>query len=397
MTIQFPQYPVCTDEIIAAVTRRLRSGQWTRLEGAPELEAQWEAYMGGGHAWFVSSGTAALEAIFLGHNIQPGDEIVTTPYTWGASVAAILAIGAVPVFADIDYATGQIDPESVAARITPRTRAILAVHLFGVPSPMPRLQAIAKARGLLLFEDASQAHGATLDGVKVGRFGDAAAFSCMGLKPFGATEGGMALFRCPEARERAYLYGRHPRGIDPERVRRLEAEGLLDTLQLGWRPCAVSAAILSARLPALDAENKGRRDNARRLRDRLAGLPGFALPDEPPGCEPVYHLLSMLVDPATCPHSRAEVLARLRAKGLPAFLYIPTPVHRMKRLNPAGYDGPAVLWHPWLRQAGVDYARVSCPAAERRCACAIEFSWNFTRYDPAAMDALAAAIREALA
>jgi len=397
MSISFPQYPVCTEEIVEAVTRQLRSGQWTRLEGAPELEAQWEGYMGGGRAWFVSSGTAALEAIFLGHNIQPGDEIVTTPYTWGASVSAILAIGAIPVFADIDYATGQIDPGSVEACITAKTRAILAVHLFGTPSPMPQLQAIAKARGLLLFEDASQAHGATLQGVKVGAFGDAAAFSCMGLKPFGATEGGLALFRCAEARERAYLYGLHPRGIEAERVRRLEADGLLDTLQLGWRPSAISAAILSARLPGLDAENQGRRDNARRLREQLAGLPGFGLPDEPPASEPVYHLLSLLVDPDACPWSHAQVLERLRAKGLPAFRYIPKPVHRMKRLNPAGYDGPPVLWHAWLRQAGVDYARTSCPAAERRSDCAIEFSWNFTAHDPAAMDAIAAAIRAALA
>ncbi|MGC9451180.1 MAG: DegT/DnrJ/EryC1/StrS family aminotransferase [Oceanipulchritudo sp.] len=396
MNIRFPDYPSCTNEIIEAVTRQLQSGKWTRLEGAPELESEWEAYLGAGHAWFLSSGTAALEAILLGHDIGPGDEIITTPYTWGASVAAILAIGAVPVFADIDFQTGQIDPESVKGCIGEKTRGILAVHLFGIPSPMRELAEIASEKGLLLFEDASQAHGARIGGRKVGTFGDAAAFSCMGLKPLGATEGGLAVFKSAASREKAYLYGRHPRGMDPDRVAHLEAKGLLDTLQLGWRPSAISAAILSARLPRLDAENRGRRENARYLRELLEGIPGFGLPGEPPDTDPVYHLLSFIVDPAHSPHSRDGVLDRLRRAGLPAFPYIPRPVHRMKRLNPAGYEGPRVMWHPWLRHSGIDYSATSCPRAEMRAARALEFAWNFTGEDPASMEAIAKTIRESL-
>jgi dTDP-4-amino-4,6-dideoxygalactose transaminase len=397
MKITFPDYPVCTEEILAVVEKQLKSGAWTRLEGAPELEAKWEAWMEGGHAWFLSSGTAALEAIFLGHGIQPGDEIVTTPYTWGASVSAILAIGAVPVFADVNFQTGQIDPDSARSCISNKTRAILAVHLFGTPSPMRELAEIASSRGLYLFEDASQAHGARLDGQRVGSFGDAAAFSCMGMKPFGATEGGIAFFKDAGARERAYLYGRHPRGIDPVRVAHLEAEGLLDTLQLGWRPSAISAAILEARLPHLDRENAGRRANARALREQLKGLPGVALPGEPAGADPVYHLLSFIADPVECPFAPEEVLTRLRGEGLPVFRYIPKPVHRMKRLNPAGYDGPPVMWHSWLRQSGVDYSRTRCPNAEKRSACAFEMSWNFTTEDPGSMSMIAGAFKRALA
>lgn len=379
-----------------AVRRQLDSGNWTRLEGAPELEAQWEAWQGWGHAWFLSSGTAALEAVFLGHEIGPGDEIITTPYTWGASVSAILAIGAIPVFADIDYETGQIDPQSVAPLISPRTRAILAVHLFGTPAPVPDLAAIARQNGLLLFEDASQAHGATLHGSRVGTFGDAAAFSCMGLKPLGATEGGLALFKSESARERAYLYGRHPRGIAPARVEHLEADGLLDTLQLGWRPSAISAAILSARLPDLDRENAARRDNARHLRRCLAPIKGIALPEEPPESGPVYHLLSFLARTEELPFPAGELIDRLREAGLPVFRYIPKPVHRMKRLNPAGYAGPRVLWHDWLRAAGVDYRTTACPAAEKRSRNAFELSWNFTEPDHEAMETIAEAFRAAL-
>lgn len=393
---EFPRYPGCTEAILEAVKVQLESGVWTRLEGAPELEAAWERHQGGGFAWFVSSGTAALEAILLGHNIQPGDEIITTPYTWGASVSAILAIGAVPVFADIDLHTAQIDPLSVKERVGPRTKAILAVHLFGTPCPLVELAELAREHGLLLLEDASQAHGARLNGKQVGNFGEAAAFSCMGLKPWGATEGGMTLFRSAEARERAYLYGRHPRGMDPARVEALQQAGLLDTLQLGWRPCALSAAILLARLPHLESENAGRRANARTLRLLMGDLPGIVLPGEPPGTEPVYHMLSFLTEPERGGLPREELLPRLRAEGLPVFCYIPVPVHRMKRLNPVGYDGPPVLWHPWLRAAGVDYSQTHCPQAERRCALAFEMPWNFVREDPESMEKIAHAFRRAV-
>lgn len=394
--MEFPAYPKASPAVIDAVVKQLESGAWTRLEGAPELEQKWEAFQGGGHAWFLSSGTAALEAIFLGHGIMPGDEIITTPYTWGASVSAILAIGAVPVFADINYQSGQIDPASVGKCITTKTRAILGVHLFGIPCPMVELKALAAENNLTLFEDASQAHGARLDGQRVGNFGNAAAFSCMGMKPLGATEGGLALFKSADARERAYLYGRHPRGMDPERVACLEKAGLLDTLQLGWRPSAISAAILEARLPALDAENRGRRDNARLLREKISDLPGLCLPDEPEGTEPVYHLLSFLINADSCPYRREELLQRLRDNGLPVFSYIPKPVHRMKRLNPCGYEGPPVLWHPWLREAGVDYTETSCPEAERRSRHSFEMSWNFTTFDPSSMDSISKAFHRAL-
>lgn len=395
--IEFPDYPQCSPAILEAVTRQLQSGQWTRLEGAPELEADWERYHGQGHAWFLASGTAALEALFLGHEIGPGDEIITTPYTWGASVSAILAVGAIPVFADIDPATAQIDPRSVESLVGPRTRAILAVHLYGIPSPMPELKRIADRAGIHLFEDASQAHGATLHGSKVGTFGDAAAFSCMGLKPFGATEGGLALFGDPEARERAYLYGRHPRGIDADRVAALEEEELLDTLQLGWRPSALSAAILRARLPSLDHENAARRTNARHLRGLLEGIPALHMVEEPPGGDAVYHLLSFTVDPDRDPDGLEGRLNKLRREGLPVFRYIPRPVHRMKRLNPVGYQGPRVLWHDWLRAYGIDYSNTSCPRAEARSTNGFEMPWNFIEDAPADMEAIAAAFRKAFA
>ncbi len=388
-----PDHPVRRPEVIAAAVRVLEAGDWTRLEGAPETEAALRDYHGGGEVWFVASGTAALEAIMLGHEIGPGDEVVTTPYTWGATVSSILAIGAVPVFADIDRTTGLLDVASVAAAITPRTRAILAVHLFGHPCDAVALRKLADERGILLFEDGSQAHGARLHGERVGRFGHAAAFSCMAMKLLGGTEGGYAVFEDPLAAERAYLHGKHPRGLNADARERLEARGLLDSLQLGWRPCAVGAALVEAALPFLDGEIAARRANAARLRANLAGEAAVLMPPELPGAEGCHHLLSLLHDSETSGLSRADYVQRLNSRGAGAFVYIPTPIHRLRRLNPASYEGPRVFWHDQIRRAGVDYRETHCPNAEWRSANAVELGFNWTVENPDAMDQLADVLR----
>ncbi len=400
-----PPYPSRRPEVIEAAVRVLRDGDWTRLEGAPELEADLAAWHGPGVdgratiAWYVASGTAALEAIMLGHGLGPGDEVITTPYTWGATVSAILAIGAIPVFADVDPLSGLIRPETVEPLITAKTRAIMCVHLFGHPCDARALRAIADRRGLLLFEDGSQAHGARLHGTRVGAFGHAAAFSCMGLKLLAGTEGGYALFRDPVAAEHAYLYGRHPRGLAPDRAQALGAAGLLDSLQLGWRPCAIGAALVRAALPFLDAENAARRRNAAVLRRRLADVPGVTIAPELPGAEGCYHLLSLVHHHDKTGLAREQFSQRLAAEGAGNFHYIPVPIHRLTRLDPHGYakNGPRVLWHEQLVRAGVDYRKTSCPGAEWRAPREVTLGFNWTQDDPEAMDQLAEAIRRACA
>jgi len=395
ITERMPPYPTRRPEVIAAAVDALQRGEWARLEGVPETEAALREYHGGSHVWFISSGTAALEAILLGHGIGPGDEVITTPYTWGATVSAILAIGAIPVFADIDPISGLLDPDTVESCITPRTRAILAVHLFGHPCDAVRLRGIADRHGLFLFEDGSQAHGARLHGRVVGRFGQASAFSCMGLKLLAGTEGGYCLFEDGEAEANAWLYGRHPRGMDPARRERLAQGGLLDALQLGWRPCAVSAALVRAALPWLDSENATRRRNAACLRTRLEGVRGITLPPEIPGAQGCYHLLSLVVHSEEIGVSRDEFLRRMNAQGAGAFVYIPVPIHQLPRLNPHNYKGPRVLWHDALLRAGVDYRETKCPGAEWRSAHTVELGFNWTLDNPHAMEQLAAAVRAA--
>jgi dTDP-4-amino-4,6-dideoxygalactose transaminase len=399
--IQAPVFPVRRREVIAVALDRLAHREWTRLEGEPETEAALAAYHGRGIAgtapevWYVASGTAALEAILLGHGIGPGDEVVVTPYTWGATVAAILMVGAIPVFADVDRLTGLLDPVAAEAAITPATRAIMCVHLFGMPCDGTRLREIADRRGILLFEDGSQAHGARWRGTRVGAFGHAAAFSCMGLKLLAGTEGGYAVFHDPAAAERAYLYGKHPRGLKPERAAALAADGLLDALQLGWRPCTVGAALVQAALPHLDGEIAARRRNAMVLRHHLDGCAAVAMPPEAEGAEGCWHLLSLVFHPERAGCDLETYRARLQERGVGTFRYIPVPIHRLKRLNPCGYDGPRVLWHEQLRRAGVDYRRISCPNAEWRAEREFTMGFNWTVDDPEAMAQLAVALRSA--
>ena len=398
-THQPPAYPVRHEESLEVIADLLRHKEWTRLEGAPELEADLEAFHGPDQqgrapiAWFIASGTAALEAIMLGHGIGPGDEVVTTPYTWGATVSAILAIGAIPRFADIDADSGLLTPENVAAAITPQTKAVMVVHLFGQVVDLAGMRRVCDDANVLLFEDASQAHGARFNGQRVGNWGDAAAFSCMGLKPLAGTEGGYALFRDMQAAEAAYLYGKHPRGLSADAEARLGGAGLLDALQLGWRNSPVSAALLRCALPHLDEENAARRANAQWLRDAIADCPLVDIASEVPGSEGVYHLLSLIW--------RGEQSKRqawhdaLNQRGVETFFYIPVPIHRLKRLNPQGYDGPRVLWHDQLIRHGIDYRQVSLPAAEWRSEHTLEMGFNWTQENQPAMKDLGACICEA--
>jgi dTDP-4-amino-4,6-dideoxygalactose transaminase len=400
---QMPVFPTRRPEVLAAAQRHLASSDWVRLEGPLELErdlVQWHGPSGDGRdasVFAVSSGTAALMAMLLGHEIGEGDEVITTPYTWGATVSAVLAVGAIPVFADVDRLTGLIDPVAVDALVTPRTRAVLCVHLFGQSCDMDALRAVADRHRVLLLEDGSQAHGARWRGRPAGTFGDAAAFSCMGLKMLAGTELGYAVFRDARAAERAWLYGRHPRGYTPGTADRLGGADLLDALQLGWRPCSVAAELVRAALPYLDMEAAARRRNLARLCRHLDGCDGLVVPPEPATAEGVPHLLSLVHHDDRTGRTRAEIAQRLSDGGVWNMHYIPTPIHRARRMLHKGYHGPRVLWHGHLERAGVDYARVSCPNAEWRAQREITLGFNWTVDDPEAMAQLAAVIRWASA
>lgn len=399
LTRTMPVFPTRRPEVLAAAQRHLAQGDWVRLEGAVDLERDLHAWHGPGHdgrdpsLFVVSSGTAALMAMLLGHEIGEGDEVITTPYTWGATVSAVLAVGAIPVFADVDRITGLIDPATIPALVTPRTKAILCVHLFGQSCDMDALRAVADRHKLLLLEDGSQAHGATWRGRVAGTYGDAAAFSCMGLKMLAGTELGYAVFHDHRAAERAWLYGRHPRGYTPGAADRLGGADLLDALQLGWRPCTVAAELVRSALPYLDMEAAARRRNLARLRRHLDGCTGLVVPPEPEQASAVPHLLSLVHHEDRTGRTRAQVSERLSEGGVWNMHYIPTPIHRARRMLHKGYRGPRVMWHGHLERAGIDYAKVSLPGAEWRAPREITLGFNWTVDDAEAMEQLAAVIR----
>lgn len=230
-----------------------------------------------------NAGTSALHAAYFGLGLRPGDEVVVPTYTFLATVTPLLQCGAVPVFADIDPDTLTVDPASVASRITERTRALVVTHIWGHPADMPALMRIAEDHGLAIVEDCSHAHGATLDGRRVGTFGVAACFSLEGHKPMVAGEGGVLLTRSRTLYERSLLLGHFGRRVKDEVV----DPGLRAFAETGfghkYRMHPLGAAIALEQLRKLDGHIARRRANLDLLAGLLDPIPGISPPITRPG------------------------------------------------------------------------------------------------------------------
>ena len=307
--------------ILDAVREVVESGVFILGPNVKALEAETAADIGVAHAIGVANGTDALVLALRAHGIGPGDEVVCPAYTFYATPESIAAVGATPVFADIDAATYQLDPAAVEAAVTERTRAIMAVHLFGHPAPMRELRAIADARGLLLIEDAAQAYGASLDGARCGAIGDIATFSFFPTKNLGGFGDGGLVTTGDEA--------------IAERIRELRFHGSKDKrtfTQVGMnsRLDEMQAAILRVLLPELAGWNASRRAVASRYAelglDRFVDLPGVA-----PGAEEIYHLYVV-----RC-RDRAAVQGALAAAEVGSVVYYDTPHHLQPVFAHLGY------------------------------------------------------------
>jgi dTDP-4-amino-4,6-dideoxygalactose transaminase len=354
-----------------------------------EAENAIAAWQGVPHCLLASSGHAALQDCLMGLEISWGDEVITTPYTWGASISCILHNNAVPVFVDVCPVTGLLDPAAVAAAITPRTRAILAVHIFGQAANLTALRAIADGHGLKLIEDGSQAHGALHAGRKVGTFGHAAGFSCMGGKLLASAEGGYMFTPDKDVYWKAALCGQHMgRSLEPDFPHE-RLDRYIDSLVYTYRLSPLVAVMLTEQIRKLDAEIAGRRENVRLLRAAMAGLCLFSFPDYAAGDEPSYHMLTMNVDAAAAGLAKQTVYQALRAEGVGCFQYIPSPISTWPRLHWQTYDGPKVMWTEPLRQSGIDYRSVRVPHCEQKIARSLELGWNYTVPDAAGMQRLA--------
>ena len=315
------QYGPLRAEIDAALASVLDSGKFILGPEGRALEATVGERLGGRPCVGVANGTDALVIALHALGIGPGDEVITTPYTFYATAEAVARVGATPVFCDIDPATYCIDPEAVRARIGPATRALLPVHIFGHPAPMAQLGEIAREHGLVVVEDAAQAFGARAPEGEIATFGDAATFSFFPTKNFpGMGDGGMVVCRDEEL---------------AERVRRLRFHGSTDKVsfeEVGYnsRLDDLQAAIIRVFYPHLDGWNARRAQAA----DWYAqeGLGEFmTLPGVAAGANHIYHLFM-----ARHPR-RAEVQAALTQAGVASAVYYGIPMHLQPVFASRGY------------------------------------------------------------
>ena len=314
--------PAIGPEEQAAVAAVLASGQLAQGPQVRAFEEAFAAFAGVPHAVAVSSGTTALHLALLAHGLGPGDEVITTAFSFIASANCALFVGARPVFADIEPDAYTLDPAKVEAAITPRTRAILPVHLFGHPSDLTALQAIADRHGLALIEDACQAHGAQWQGRPIGAAATAC-YSFYATKNMTTGEGGLITTPDAALAERLRLLRAHG---SPVRYRH-------ESLGYNFRLTDIQAAIGLSQLPKLPAWNAARRANAAYLTDRLTGLPHVCTPSVRPGAESVFRQYTIrLVD-----RDRDAAVETLRAAGVGTGVFYPLPIHQQPLYRELGY------------------------------------------------------------
>ncbi len=314
--------PMLGDDERKGVLAVLESGNLVQGRVVAELEAAFAQWCGVKHAVAVSSGTAGLHVALMAHGIKAGDEVITSPFTFIASANAALFVGARPVFCDIDPTTFCLSPEQVEAAITPRTRAIMPVHLYGYPAAMPDLLAIARRHDLVVIEDACQAHGASINGRKVGGLGASAVFSLYPSKNMIAGEGGLITTNDDAVAGLARRLRSHGASATYEH----------DMLGYNFRLSELHAAIAVSQLRRLNGFNAARRHNAAMLTKGLAGAPGIVTPSEQPGYQHVYHQYTLQV-----PSGRDALQQKLAEMEIETRVYYPIPVHKQPMYRDLGY------------------------------------------------------------
>lgn len=385
-------HPNLTARAIRRATRLLEKGMTVGLGKhhpvIKEAEDAIAAWQGVRHCMVVSSGHASLQMSLVGLEIGPGDEVITTPYSWGASTSCILHCGAIPRFTDVFPDTGLMDPATIEPLITKRTRAILPVHIHGQPSDMPAILRVARRHGLAVVEDGSQAHGATIRGKMVGRFGDASGFSCMGFKLLGALEGGYLITKHEDVYWKAALSCQHMgRSPDPGFPGALLP--YVDSLVYSYRLSPVAAVLMTEQLKKVDREVAGRRRNVAALKKALRGATCISFPRYGADVEPGYYTLSMNFQAEAAGIRRETYLKALAAEGLEVGGYVPSPIPHWERMRTRGYKGPKTLWTKHLQAAKVDYRREAYPGTEEKIAKALDMEWNYIKSVPGRMKRLA--------
>lgn len=321
--------PVIGDEEVEAATTVLRSGLLAQGREVAALETQFGRVAGTAHAVAVSSGTAALHTALVATGIGPGDQVITSPFTFIATANAVKMCGAGVRFADIDPVSFCLDAAAVEGSLTPATKAILAVGLYGQPYDWAGISAVARRHGLLVIEDAAQSVGATFDGRPSGSLGDVACFSLYATKNIMCGEGGVITTDDADIDRRARLLRQHGmRG-------RYDYEGL----GYNYRLTDLAASVANAQLSRLGSIIARRQRNAATLSSLLAGIPGLVLPTVAPGRTHVWHQYTVRITD-DCAITREQLSDALQHAQVDAFVYYPSTLHHVPHLadeaHPAG-------------------------------------------------------------
>lgn len=315
------QYAGIKDEIDAAIARVVGNAIFILGQEVTDFEQAFAVSVGAEHAVGVSSGTAALELALQAVGVGRSDEVITTAHTFIATAQAITRLGARPVFVDIEEGTYNLDPQKVEMAITPRTKVLMPVHLYGQPAALAPLREIAERHHLWLIEDAAQAHAAEYEGKCCGSIGDLACFSFYPGKNLGAYGDAGGVTGNDET-----LLTKVRKMRDHGRTAKYEH----DEMGYGARMDALQAAVLGAKLPHLHEWTEARRAHARAYNELFAGA-DVVTPYESPNVRHVYHLYVIRIP------RRDQVLAHLKSKGIDAGVHYPIPVHRQPAYLKEGY------------------------------------------------------------
>ena len=316
------QYESIRQEIDPAVLRVLGSGSFVQGGAVRHFEQEFAGYAGAAHAVTVNSGTSALHLALLAAGIGPGDEVITVAHTFVATVAAILYAGATPVLVDIDPETFAIDVARIEAAITPRTRAIVPVHLYGHPADMDPIMKIAQARGLTVIEDAAQAHGAWYRDRPIGGIADLTCFSFYPSKNLGAYGEGGAVTTNRDDYDRSLRMLRDW-GCEQKYHHKLKG--------YNYRLDEIQATILRVKLRHLEGWNQARRDHAAAYTSALANT-SVVPPTEKPWARHVYYVYAVRSE------ARDDLQRWLKSRGVETGIHYPIPVHMQEAYSDLGYS-----------------------------------------------------------
>lgn len=371
VTITPSPWPPIDEETIEAVVKVMREESLSpvmQVGVIKEFEDKFAEYQGRDFAFAVNNGTASLDTALHVSDVWPGDEVIVSPYTWGATVGCILHNNAIPIFADIDPRTFNMRPDDIEKKITKSTKAIMVVHIYGHPCDMDPILEIAKKHNLKVIEDCSQAHGATYKGKKVGSIGDIGCFSIQASKNLTGGEGGIMVFDDESLFDQVVSWASHPTRQFQELQDRPMGK-YIDSVAPNFRMHALSAAIANVQLKYLDERLKQRQANLAYITKALEDIPGIKTTYVAPDCGHAVHMIPLTYKSEELNDVPVDTFRNaLALEGLETARYVPVPLHLRPRIKDHFFWGKGCPWTCGHADRVVEYKEGDCPEAEKRCA-----------------------------